>query len=180
MDEGLSALLAELERTGAENDERAAARADKLLNITHDTGVFLNLLVRAVRARRIVEVGAGNGYSTLWLAEAARATGGRVDTVEHSPAKARLAAVHFARAGLGGLPAAAVDFLFLDAERHEYPGYWPDLRRVLAPNGLIVVDNAVSHAPELAPFAAAVTGTPGYQTALLPVGKGEWLTLKPV
>lgn len=81
---------------------------------------------------------------------------------------------------LAGLPAAAVDFLFLDAERHEYPGYWPDLRRVLAPNGLIVVDNAVSHAPELAPFAAAVTGTPGYQTALLPVGKGEWLTLKPV
>ena len=194
MDEGLSTLLAELEHAGAENDERAAERADRLLNITHDTGVFLNLLARAVKARRIVEVGTGNGYSTLWLAEAARATGGRVDTVEHSPAKARLAAANFVRAGLAewigqhqgeagpflaGLPAAAVDFLFLDAERGEYPEYWPDVQRVLVPNGLIVVDNAISHAAELEPFASAVTATRGFQTSLVPVGKGEWLILKP-
>jgi predicted O-methyltransferase YrrM len=194
MDDGLFTLLAELEHIGADNDDRAAARADKLLNITHDTGVFLNLLVGAVRAHRIVEVGTGNGYSTLWLAEAARATGGRVDTVEGSPAKASLATANFTRAGLSewiglhqgeagaflaGFPAASVDFLFLDAERYEYPDYWPDLQRVLVPNGLIVVDNAVSHAEELAPFAAAVTATPGYQTALVPVGKGEWLILKP-
>jgi predicted O-methyltransferase YrrM len=101
---------------------------------------------------------------------------------------------NFARAGLGewiglhqgeagpflaGLPAASVDFLFLDAERGEAPGYWPQVQRVLAPNGLIVVDNAVSHAAELVPFVSTVTATPAYQTALVPVGKGEWPILKP-
>lgn len=52
-------------------------------------------------------------------------------------------------------------------------------RRVLVPNGLIVVDNAISHAAELEPFASAVTATRGFQTSLVPVGKGEWLILKP-
>jgi predicted O-methyltransferase YrrM len=194
MDASLSVLLAELEQAGAENDADALERADKLLNITHDTGVFLNLLIRAVRARCIVEIGTSNGYSTLWLAEAARATGGRVETIEHSSAKVRLAGANVVRSGLGefialhegeaapflaGLREASVDFLFLDAERCEYPEFWPELQRVMAPNGLIVVDNAVSHAPELVPFAGAVSATPGYLTSLVPIGKGEWLILKP-
>jgi predicted O-methyltransferase YrrM len=194
MDQSLSVLLAELEQAGAENDQFAEERAGKLLNITHDTGAFLNLLIRAVRARRIVEIGTGNAYSTLWLAEAARATGGRVETIEHSSFKISLAAANVTRAGLGeyirlhegeaapflaGLPEASVEFLFLDAERCQYPDFWPDLQRVLAPNGLIVVDNAISHASEIVPFAGAVTVTPGYLTSLVPVGKGEWLILKP-
>ncbi len=193
MDQNLEQLLAELEQLGIDNDERAAARPDKLLNITRDTGIFLNLLARALRARRIVEIGTSNGYSTLWLADAARAVGGRVSTVEHRPAKARLAKANFERAGLtpwitqhlaeagqclSDLPDASVDFLFLDAERTEYPDFWMDLQRILVPNGLMVVDNAISHAAEMAPFVAAIGATPGYLTSLVPVGKGELLVLK--
>jgi predicted O-methyltransferase YrrM len=43
-----------------------------MANITRDTGEFLAVLVRATAARRVLEVGTSNGYSTLWLAEAAR------------------------------------------------------------------------------------------------------------
>jgi predicted O-methyltransferase YrrM len=193
MDQHLADLLTELERFGAVNDERAAGRSDRLLNITHDTGVFLNLLIRALRAKSILEIGTSNGYSTLWLAEAAQATGGRVSTVEHGPDRAAMAAANFQRgrltpcidlhvgeAGqhLAGLPASSVDFLFLDAERYEYPGLWSDLQRVLVPNGLMVVDNAISHEAEMAPFVALVEATRGYRTSLVPVGKGEYLVLK--
>jgi predicted O-methyltransferase YrrM len=193
MDQPLADLLAELEQLGIDNDERVARRSDKLLNITHDTGVFLGLLVQALGARRIVEIGTSNGYSTLWLADAARATGGTVNTVEHRPDRARTAAANFDRAGLAPWitlhlaeagrylaeqPTGSTDFLFLDAERHEYPGFWPNLQRVLVPGALMVVDNAVSHAEEMAPFVAAIAATPGYLTALVPVGKGELLVLK--
>ncbi len=193
MDQRLSDLVAELEQFGLLNDERVVERSGRLLNITRDTGIFLNVLIQAVRARRIIEIGTSNGYSTLWLADAARATGGAVDTVEHAPAKARMAAANFYRAGLApwitlhlseagpylaGLAEGAVDFIFLDAERYEYPAFWSDLQRVLVPNGLMVIDNAISHAAELAPFVAMLDAAPGYLTSLVPVGKGELLVLK--
>lgn len=192
METGLKKLLQELWSSGQVNDANAASRSDKVLNITPDTGEFLLLLVRALRARRVLEVGTSNGYSTLWLAEAVRPLGGVVDTLEHSPAKIEAAKANFERSGLQAwirphLGDAGVflrqsspvyDLIFLDSERVEYPGWWPHLQRVLRPGGLIVVDNAVSHAGEMEPFVQLVGETPGYLSSLVPVGKGEWLILK--
>src|SRR5215218_7433583 len=93
-----AALLRELEALGAAHDAHTSEHAERLLNITPDTGAFLAVLVRASRAQRILELGTSNGYSTLWLAEAAGATGGHVTTVEHRPARAALARATFARA----------------------------------------------------------------------------------
>ena len=71
-----------------------------MLNVTRDTGEFLAVLVRATLARRVLEIGTSNGYSTLWLAEAAIAIGGGVTTVELGEYKCSLAAANFARSGL--------------------------------------------------------------------------------
>ncbi|WP_157267386.1 O-methyltransferase [Azohydromonas aeria] len=189
----LDDLKAELERFGEDNDRGTGDRPRRMLNITRDTGEFLSVLVRATAARRVLEVGTSNGYSTLWLAEAARAIGGHVTTVEFQEWKADLAALNFERAGLheaitqvlgdaGALlqrtPDAAFDLVFLDSERTEYPGWWPDLRRVLRPGGLLVVDNATSHVEEMAPFAALLAADAGFTTSLVPVGKGELLAVK--
>jgi predicted O-methyltransferase YrrM len=71
-----------------------------MLNITRDTGEFLSVLVQATAARRVLEIGTSNGYSTLWLASAARMTGGTVITVELSDYKVGLARQNFSRSGL--------------------------------------------------------------------------------
>ncbi|MBI2306499.1 MAG: O-methyltransferase [Rhodocyclales bacterium] len=193
MQESLQELLRELEQFGAANDAAHAERPRRMLNITSDTGELLAVLVRATGARRILEIGTSNGYSTLWLAEAARAVGGQVSTVELSESKLALAAQNFARSGLAdaitqiageaghwldSLGAASVDLLFLDSERAEYPGWWPKLRRVLRPGGLLVVDNALSHASEMAPFVALVAADPEFTTCTLPVGNGEFLATR--
>ena len=68
--------------------------------------------------------------------------------------------------------------IFLDSERPEYPGWWPYLRRVLRPGGLLIVDNATSHVEQMAPFVALVTADPEFATCLIPVGKGEFLAVK--
>jgi predicted O-methyltransferase YrrM len=189
----LKALFRELERFGDENDTQVSSRSHKMLNITPDTGEFLRLLVRALKARRILEIGTSNGYSTLWLACAVQPMNGSVTTLEKSPYKAELARANFARAEmlqwinlqlvdagdfLEQQAAAAFDFVFLDSERSEYIAWWHDLQSVLASGGLLVVDNAVSHAHELGDFVQAVQQTPGYITSLVPVGKGEWIILK--
>ena len=193
MADSLEALLAELERFGKDNDGSTAERPRKMLNITRDTGEFLAVLVRATLARRVLEIGTSNGYSTLWLASAARAVGGSVTTVEQSPYKIDLASKNFARSGMGayitqihddagrvlGRSAdGAFDMIFLDSERPEYPGWWPNLRRVLRPGGLLVVDNATSHPVEIAPFVALVKADAEFVTSLVPVGNGEFLAVK--
>jgi predicted O-methyltransferase YrrM len=193
MNNELEQLLAELEQFGTTNDSATTERSRKMLNITRDTGEFLAVLVRATAARRILEIGTSNGYSTLWLASAAQATGGSVTTVELSDYKLALATKNFARAGLGlfitsiqddagrvleRTADSAFDFIFLDSERPEYPGWWPNIRRVLRPGGLLVVDNATSHPHEMAPFVALAQADPSFTTSLVPVGNGEFMAVK--
>jgi predicted O-methyltransferase YrrM len=189
----LDVVLNELERFGETNDASAADRWRRMFNITRDTGEFLNVLVRATQARRVLEIGTSNGYSTLWLASAARAIGGSVTTVELSQYKVGLASANFARTGLdryisivnddaGRVLArtadGAFDLIFLDSWREQYPDWWPHLRRVLRPGGLLVIDNATSHPQELAPFAALLDADAAFSTSLVPVGKGELLAVR--
>jgi predicted O-methyltransferase YrrM len=189
----LDSVLAELEQFGKANDASTTERARRMLNITRDTGEFLAVLVRATLARRVLEIGTSNGYSTLWLASAARAIGGSVTTVEFAEHKIGLAVANFTRAGLtryisivdddGGRVLersadSAFDLVFLDSERPEYPGWWPNLRRVLRLGGLLVVDNATSHPEQMAPFMALVNADAEFSTSLVPVGNGEFLAVR--
>lgn len=189
----LEELFNELEAFGTANDAATTERARRMLNITRDTGEFLALLVRATGARRVLEVGTSNGYSTLWLAQAAQAIDGLVTTVEQSALKIELAAKNFARAGLASHIALVhaeagafihqrvpeeFDLVFLDAARTEYIGWWPRVRAILRVGGLLVADNATSHAQEMRPFMSIVKADVAFITSLVPIGNGEFLALK--
>ena len=189
----LETLKAELERFGEIYDAATPDRSRHMFNITRDTGEFLAVLVRATSSLRVLEIGTSQGYSTLWLAEAAQAIGGAVTTVELAAEKVALASLNFTRSGLAAFitlvqddagrllqrsAAAAYDLVFLDSERPEYPGWWPDLSRVLSPGGLLVVDNATSHPEQIAAFVALVKADPGFSSCLVPLGKGEFLAVK--
>jgi predicted O-methyltransferase YrrM len=189
----LEALRAELERFGESNDSAVQDRASRMFNITRDTGEFLAVLVLATGARRILEIGTSNGYSTLWLAEAANALGGSVTTVELADSKAALASATFARSGLAHVISlvsddagqflqraeeSAYDLIFLDSDRDAYRAWWSDVRRALAPGGLLVVDNATSHPAELNPLRTLVTSDAEFKACLVSVGKGEFMAVK--
>jgi predicted O-methyltransferase YrrM len=191
--DSLQELLLEVEQFGLSNDSAITERPRRMLNITRDTGEFLSVLVRAMNARRVLEIGTSNGYSTLWLAQAAKAIDGHVTTVERSDFKLALAAKNFERSGLAprinqvhgeagalleGSGEGSFDLVFLDSERSEYPGWWPKIKRVLRKGGLLVVDNATSHAAEMAPFVAIVAADPDFTTCTVPVGNGEFMATR--
>ncbi len=192
MDETLTALLDELARFGDDNDARETERPRRMLNITPDTGRLLWILIRSARASRILEVGTSNAYSTIWLADAARGTGGRVVTLEADSGKVRLARENLARAGVADLVeivqgraadtlrgiAGPFDFAFLDADRASYATYLDLVVPKLVPGGLLVADNVVSHATELADYLARVKSRPDLFSVTVPVGKGEEISWK--
>jgi predicted O-methyltransferase YrrM len=193
MDERLATLLGDLHEHGVEHDADKPDRLDRLRNLEPDSARLLALLVRATGAGAVLELGTSNGYSTVWLADAVRATGGRLTTVDLDPQRSTEAAANLDRAGLHSFVELRVqdaaralrdsadeqwDLIFLDAERPAYPSYWPDLQRVLRPGGLLAVDNVVSHAGQVATFRALASSTSGFTEALVPTGAGMLLLVK--
>ena len=185
----LEALLRELEDFGRARDAAAMSRSDKMLNCGPETGRLLWMLARFGGCRRVLEVGTSNGYSTLWLADAAE----RVVTIEQDPGKRAMALDNFRRGGVatgiamvggdagqllaGGL-GAPFDLIFLDADRSRYVDWWPALRPALAMGGMLVVDNVDSHPDECAPFLDLVRGDASLLAQSLAVGNGVLLAYR--
>ncbi len=193
MNEALAAQLAALRRHGAEHDAARGDRLQRLRNLEPDSAALLALLLKATRARSTLELGTSNGYSTLWLADAARSVGGRLVSVELDGERSAQAARNLEQASLTDVAELRVQdaaetlrasadgawqMIFLDAERPAYAGYWPDLVRVLAPGGLLAVDNALSHAEELAEFRRLVAADARVSEALVPTGAGVLLIVR--
>ncbi len=118
---------------------------------------------------------------------------GIVTTIERSDYKVNLARQNFARSDLTSnitlvhddanqflqqCSNESCDFIFLDAERTEYPALWPHLQRLLRAGGLLAVDNATSHAMQMAPFFTLVRNTMEFTTSQVSVGNGEFLAVK--
>jgi len=187
------AYAEELYAAGRAHD---AGEPDRLLrwrNVEPETAELLGLLVRAKRARNVLEIGTSNGYSTIWLGDAVEATGGSVVSLEIDAARTAIAAGHLESVGLrtsvdlrtedaatalAAFADAAFDLIFLDAERDAYAGYWPDLVRTLGPAGLLAVDNVISHAHDLVAFRATVDGDDRVTPALVPIGAGVLLAVR--
>lgn len=187
----LCELLRELEQLGEEHDATVMQKELKYLNITRDTGEFLEVLIKASAVRQVLEVGTSNGYSTLWLASSLPEDG-HVSTLDVSPHKIEQAAQNFKRANLAhkitAMQADASDYLsqgserfdliFLDADRSKYIEFAHQVIARIRPGGLLVCDNAVSHASEMEEFIHFVKNTGEFTTVTVPIGKGEFVACK--
>lgn len=152
-----------------------------------ETGRLLNILVKSLKAPTIVELGTSFGYSGIWLAEAARQTGGRVITMELYDYKSEYAREMAARAGLeqhidfrvgdaleliDALP-HGLDFVLVDLWKDLYPQCLEAFYPKLNPGAIIVADNMIRAGDEgIARYGRAVRSKPGITSIQLPVGAG--------
>ncbi|MDR8413253.1 class I SAM-dependent methyltransferase [Nonomuraea sp. 3-1Str] len=193
MDVTLRKTIAELNEAAARHDATRQDRLERWRVLEPDAGEFLWFLAQSTGARIIVEVGTSRGVSTLWLADAARAVGGHVlslDTDADAQGHARRTVTDAGLAdhvdfrvedggtALARMPDGAVDLLFLDAERTEYASWWPHPYRVLRQGGVLVADNALSHPEEIAPLHDLLLRQPHVTVTTINVGKGELVALR--
>lgn len=183
----LKAYLETVYSESRAHDETQTERAACWRNLHPDSAALLAVLVRAKQARKVLEVGTSNGYSTLWLADAVRDTGGSLRTLEIDKARKKAARQNLREAKLEDYVRMEVcdageflrdyskyfDVVLLDADRSQYTAYWPHLQRILTkPGSLLVVDNVLSHADEVQAFIALVEADKNFSSMVLDIGAG--------
>ncbi|MEZ5332725.1 MAG: O-methyltransferase [Thermoanaerobaculia bacterium] len=155
----LMAYMEDLERRHDEPvllDMEEKARAGDFPIVGRVCGVILELLARAVGARRVFELGSGFGYSAYWFA---RAVGfdGRVHCSDGDAANAERAREYLGAAGLldrvtfhvgDALEAFAAvegdfDVVYCDVDKGGYPDCWRAARERIRPGGLWLCDNTL-------------------------------------
>jgi predicted O-methyltransferase YrrM len=179
--------VADLYDTFKRHDAQQSDRLLRYRNIEAESAKLLSQFIRMQQAKAILEIGTSTGYSTLWLAEAAQATGGQVTTVEIDAKRSAEAKRHVAELELSEIVQFWVgdaadylkeaqetfDFILLDAERNAYENYWLDLKRLIKPKGgVLIIDNVISHAAEVKSFLELIKNDQNFMSSILPVGAG--------
>jgi len=162
------------------------------LNVTRREGRVMRQLAEAVGAKRIVEIGTSSGYSTIWLAMAARANGGKVFTHEIDPEKVKIATANFKMAGVDDVITIIegdahetikqhkepIDVLFFDAEKKGYLDYLKQLLPLVRPGGLILGHDMHGRMPDPR-YMEAITSNPNLDTSFIMMESfGISMTLK--
>jgi predicted O-methyltransferase YrrM len=138
--------------------ERHAAEGLPAIHISPDEGKLLHLLLLAIEATTVLEIGSLGGYSGVWLARALP-TSGRLTTIEKDPRHAALARRAYDEAGVGRqvrlVEGVALDLLptlrpgfdavFVDADKEPLPQYFDWSMRLLRRGGLLMCDNSFFH-----------------------------------
>jgi predicted O-methyltransferase YrrM len=164
-----------------------------MLAITADTGMFFSILCKAIKARRVLEVGTSAGFSTLWLADAVGRKG-KVVTIEQDPAKVARARKNFRDAGLDNIEIrqgvafdmlsklkGTFDFVLLDADKENIIKYFDLVFPLVRAGGIIAADNMLfppPYRPAMKKYACHVRSNPHVQSVTVPIGMGEEVTIK--
>lgn len=200
MDEAILPVLQEYEERIAREmplmqslgPELRTRRDEFLLAVGPETATILNLLAKGTRAKVILEIGGSYGYSTIFLAEAARATGGKLISLELVEEKVRHARERLARAALEAfvehhignaldtlsrLP-GPFDFVLVDLWKDLYVPCLELIYDKLAPGALVAADNMLlpeMARPDAEKYQRRVRELE-FDSVLLPVGSGVELS----
>jgi len=182
----IQSLLGDMDAAAAQTREQTDDKWLLPRSLHSESAQLLALLAKTSQARRILEIGTSVGYSTLFLALTAQETGGHVTTLELLPAKYEAAQANLAQAGLTEfvtqhqgdalqlLPTlpGPWDLIFLDPEKELYIDAWRLFKDSVRPGGLVVADNVLSHADDLAGYIKAVRQDGRYDSVTVPIGLG--------
>lgn len=180
MKKELTAFLRELRAYGIENS---------IPNVTDPVGRFLNMLIRLHQPKVILEIGCANGYSTIWMGEAAERTGGRIHTIDHSAPTFEQARQNLLKAGLDStvefyfgnatevisqMPASLrFDFVFVDGQKSSYPDFFQAVLPRLNDGAVLVFDDMMAFPEKTKKFSNFLEKLEGFEQLIIPIDSDD-------
>jgi len=204
IDEKIDRILKKLEKQEIYERENTTnvQQSEKMLAITRNIGLFYNILLRGVNAKKILEIGTSTGYSTLWFAEAiSEKNGSKIITIDQDEKKIVRAKKNFEDADVNNLieirqgDAVEIlskiqeefdfnetfDFVFIDADKERYIQYFDMIFPLLKTGGFIGADNILwpeRFAGLIKPYVEHVRNNPKFRSVTVPIDNGEELSIK--
>ena len=189
LDDRVRSVLARMEAEDAAERQTDLPFRQRSLAVGPESGRLLFALVAPNAGCEVLEIGGSRGYSTIWLASAARILGGRVVSLETEPAKAEAWRANIADAGLEEWAELVegdakqtleqledgFDVVFLDAWKDDYETFFRLAREKLDPGGVVVADN-VTTSSVVQEYAAARQADPTLVSVTVPLGYGLEVT----
>ena len=207
INEKIQNVLSRLEKDiDYENSHRDEIPSEKRLNcISKNIGMFYNILLKSINAKKILEIGTSVGYSGLWFADVVMSntqseSNGKIITIEREKFKIDNATQNFEEAGVGSLikiregEARKIlheikeefsenyfDFIFIDADKESYIEYFDLCLPLVRKGGIIGADNILF--PErfneiMADYLSHVRRKSNVQSVTIPIDNGEEVTIK--
>jgi predicted O-methyltransferase YrrM len=161
------------------------AKKNRRWNVPPEHGRYLWLMTELVGAKRVLEVGTSNGYSSIWMCRGLRTNGGKLVTIEIDEGRANEARANFKKAGVDDLItlhrgdankviptlSGSFDMVFIDANKDGYKAYFEMTYPMVKPGGLILAHNAITLADQMEDFLERVQTHPGLITNIVQIGQ---------
>ena len=205
INEKIQNVLSRLEKDiDYENNHRDEVPSEERLNcISKNIGMFYNIMLKSINAKKILEIGMSVGYSGLWFADAVMSgaqSDSQIITIDREKFKIDKAVQNFEEAGISSLikiregEARKIlheikeefgenyfDFIFIDADKESYIEYFDLCLPLVRKGGIIGADNILF--PErfnemMADYLSHVRSNPSVQSVTVPIDNGEEVTFK--
>ena len=205
INEKIQNVLSRLEKDiNYENSHRDEIFPQERMNcISKNIGMFYNIMLKSINAKKILEIGMSVGYSGLWFADAVMSStqsDGQIITIDREKFKIDKATQNFEEAGVRSLikikqgEARKVlheikeefgenyfDFIFIDADKESYIEYFDLCLPLVRKGGIIGADNILF--PErfnemMGDYLSHVRNNPNVQSVTVPIDNGEEITIK--
>jgi len=205
INEKIQNVLSRLEKDiDYENSHRSEVPSGERLNcISKNIGMFYNIMLKSINAKKILEIGMSVGYSGLWFADAVMSStqsDGQIITIDREKFKIGKATQNFDEAGVSSLITIRegearkilheingefgenyFDFIFIDADKESYIEYFDLCLPLVRKGGIIGADNILF--PErfnemMADYLSHVRSNPNVQSVTVPIDNGEEVTFK--
>ncbi len=160
---------------------------NKIPNISYEIGMFLNMIIKNKNIKNVLEIGTANGYSTIWMAEALKATGGMITTFEISIPSYKEAQENFKKFKLNKyIDSIFEDFLkedkilknknikkfdliFIDGQKNKTLDFFNKAKKLLKDGGIIIVDDVIKFKNKMSEFYKYIEKQNKFYYIILPI-----------
>ena len=186
-------------------EQEAGSRDDIQPFVERETAKLISLMIRLTRAKKVLELGTGIAYSTIWLGSAVKEVGGKLITVDNHERTGVEAKENIEKAGLSSVvdqrqgdaeiivpeltttESGTFDMIFQDCGKYLYPLLYEDLYSLLKPGGLLITDDTLFRVNTgvrkglgkyIDTYNKQLFSDSRYYSTMLPVGHGFAVSLK--